>query len=499
MYIPPFTARTCPVIYDASSDARKHTAAATSSTVPRRASGICPAQSACAFSASRPRHVRLNQSRRDDVDRDPARGHLARQRLGESYQPRLRRRVVGLPGVPRLPDHRADGDDPAAALLEHRPDGRLREHERRGQVRRQHRVPVLALHPHQQLIAGDAGIADDDVEPAVPARRSRPAASRPPPRRSHPGSPPRPCGRPPRAPAPCPPAWSPRAAAITIAPCSPRRLAIARPMPRDAPVTSATFPERLNIVDRRRWRRTIIDGRFDRREIVGAAEADGRRFAVNLAHESAQHRARTHLNIRCDAFRRKALDDASHRTGAETCRTSASIAAAASRFGSASTLATTGHARVRGRQRTQLGRQPLFRRLHQRAVKGRADRQRHDAPGAERLGPLAGPLDGLARPGNHDLPGAVQVRGADHFAVRPPRHTPARPCRHRGPRIAAIAPSPTGTASCMYRPRRRTISQRVAETRRCPPRRWPSTRRGCGRRRRPASCRAIRAGGTPRC
>ena len=31
MYIPPLTARTCPVIYAASSDARKHTAAATSS------------------------------------------------------------------------------------------------------------------------------------------------------------------------------------------------------------------------------------------------------------------------------------------------------------------------------------------------------------------------------------------------------------------------------------------------------------------------------------
>ena len=36
MYMPPLTARTCPVIYDASSEARKHTAAATSSGVPSR-------------------------------------------------------------------------------------------------------------------------------------------------------------------------------------------------------------------------------------------------------------------------------------------------------------------------------------------------------------------------------------------------------------------------------------------------------------------------------
>ena len=40
IYIPPLTARTCPVIYDASSEARKQTAAATSSGVPSRFSGI---------------------------------------------------------------------------------------------------------------------------------------------------------------------------------------------------------------------------------------------------------------------------------------------------------------------------------------------------------------------------------------------------------------------------------------------------------------------------
>ena len=50
MYMPPLTASTCPVIYDASSDARKHTAAATSAAVPIRPSGICPDQSSWALS-----------------------------------------------------------------------------------------------------------------------------------------------------------------------------------------------------------------------------------------------------------------------------------------------------------------------------------------------------------------------------------------------------------------------------------------------------------------
>src|ERR1700704_2832576 len=50
-------------------------------------------------------HICLNQPRRDHIDRDPARGHLARQRLRKSHETGLRRRIVGLPGVARLPDH----------------------------------------------------------------------------------------------------------------------------------------------------------------------------------------------------------------------------------------------------------------------------------------------------------------------------------------------------------------------------------------------------------
>ena len=42
-------------------------------------------------------------------------------------------------------------------------------------------------------------------------------------------------------------AFDPRAAATTIAPCAASVFAIAAPMPRDAPVTSATFPDRSNI------------------------------------------------------------------------------------------------------------------------------------------------------------------------------------------------------------------------------------------------------------
>src|SRR6478672_13612967 len=46
-------------------------------------------------------------------------------------------------------------------------------------------------------------------------------------------------------------AFEPRAAATTMAPCDASVFATAAPIPRDAPVTMATFPERLIILSAR--------------------------------------------------------------------------------------------------------------------------------------------------------------------------------------------------------------------------------------------------------
>src|SRR6186713_2684041 len=103
---------------------------------------------------------------------------------------------------------------------------------------------------------------------------------------------------------------------MTVAPCSASRAAIARPMPRDAPVTSATFPDRLNMVRGAslsplgwlgvpRARRAAGEHFLDGLQIIRSAEADDRGLALHLAHQSAQDGARTHLNIRCDALGRK--------------------------------------------------------------------------------------------------------------------------------------------------------------------------------------------------
>src|SRR5215469_474035 len=60
------------------------------------------------------------------------------QRLGQPEQTRLGRGVVDLADVAGLADHRRHADDPAAALLDHLVERRLRHEERPGQVDRDH-------------------------------------------------------------------------------------------------------------------------------------------------------------------------------------------------------------------------------------------------------------------------------------------------------------------------------------------------------------------------
>ena len=107
-----------------------------------------------------------------------------------------------------------------------------------------------------------------------------------------------------------------------------------RPMPRDAPVTIATLPRRSNMGE-------------NRVQIVGRAEGEDVGVLVNLLDQSAQHASRAHLNIRGDAFRRKAMHDVlpQHRAPTPAARARRSPPPP-SRFGSASTLATIGHARA---------------------------------------------------------------------------------------------------------------------------------------------------------
>src|SRR5215510_11185264 len=94
-------------------------------------------------------------------------------------------------------------------------------------------------------------------------------------------------------------AFSPRAVATTCAPREASVVATPRPMPRDAPVTMTTLPERSNM-PRLNAKRVLQRG-----EIVWPREVRYDRFFMDLLHEPAQDRARAHLNIVGDAFRGK--------------------------------------------------------------------------------------------------------------------------------------------------------------------------------------------------
>jgi hypothetical protein len=168
-----------------------------------------------------------------------------------------------------------------------------------------------------------------------------------------------------------------------------------------------------------------------------------------------EHLARTELERVRDALAAmRGRSSFTHCTAPSTWRTSSSFTRAGRSLGSASTLAITGNARGPTARAEGL-REPVARGAHERAVKGRAHLER------DGLAPSRGDeLDGRgARPA---CPAITICPGALKFAGRRPRRSARWPRRTRRlvasgsrPMMAAIAPSPSGTAACMASPRRR--------------------------------------------
>src|SRR5262249_24335982 len=139
---------------------------------------------------------------------------------------------------------------------------------------------------------------------------------------------------------------------------------------------------------------------------------------------------------------------ASQRTGDDTCCTSASIAATASRFNSASTLATIGTVGVLVRSARSSG--------ASRSCAGFISAQWNGAltgSGITRRAPraLARPRAGAtaaAMPAITTCPPPLRFAGLTPAPSAASAHARAT-CSASRPRIAAIAPSPAGTASCM--------------------------------------------------
>ena len=72
------------------------------------------------------------------------------------------------PGIADDAADRGDVDDAAIARLgaHHGARGGAHQHEGRGEVDGDDVVPLIVLHHHEQVVLGEAGVVDEDVEPA---------------------------------------------------------------------------------------------------------------------------------------------------------------------------------------------------------------------------------------------------------------------------------------------------------------------------------------------
>ena len=199
--------------------------------------------------------------------------------------PGLRCRVVRLAPVAVDADDRRDVDDRSRAPLHHRPRHRTARVEDRGEVRLDHGAPVLVAHPGEQAVPRQARVVDEHVDVAgrLDERARRPGSetsawtARPPIdaatvlrlRRGPSGSP-----------------------TTTEAPAAASSMAIARPIPRDAPVTSAVLPssEQKPAHVRQRLSRLL-----ETREIVDRDRLDA---PVDALDEPGEHVARADLDER---------------------------------------------------------------------------------------------------------------------------------------------------------------------------------------------------------
>ena len=104
--------------------------------------------------------------RGDGVDVDAALATLDREGVGQAVEAELGHRVVGLAEVAVDPGGGGRVDDPAVALLAHHRPRRVGDPERAEHVHLVDEVPVGLGHLGEGDVAEDAGVVDDDVDPA---------------------------------------------------------------------------------------------------------------------------------------------------------------------------------------------------------------------------------------------------------------------------------------------------------------------------------------------
>src|SRR5712664_663885 len=116
--------------------------------------------------------LRLDKARSDGIHQYVAGGELLGDGLGEPDDPCLRSGVIRLALVAVQPHHARNVDDATPAPLDHAARGVLGHQERALEVRIHDRIPVRLAQQKQQIVLGEPGIVDEDVDlPEVPFDR----------------------------------------------------------------------------------------------------------------------------------------------------------------------------------------------------------------------------------------------------------------------------------------------------------------------------------------
>ena len=110
------------------------------------------------------RHGGFDESGCYRVASNVARSQFASDGHGEADQAGFRRGVISLPCLPHLAEDARDVDDASPALLEHGSGDVLDAEVCRSKIGLQNGVPIGTLHAHDQLVAGDAGVVDQDID-----------------------------------------------------------------------------------------------------------------------------------------------------------------------------------------------------------------------------------------------------------------------------------------------------------------------------------------------
>src|SRR5580692_3169605 len=108
-------------------------------------------------------HVGFDETGGDGVDGDGAGRQFAGDGLREPNQTGFAGRVVALAGVADEADDRRNVDDAAGALFGEYAKEFAGEMERAFEVGIHHDIPVLIAHAHEQTIAGDTGVIDQNI------------------------------------------------------------------------------------------------------------------------------------------------------------------------------------------------------------------------------------------------------------------------------------------------------------------------------------------------